>query len=271
MRLLLNILLFIPFLATAQITDSAQRIVRVEGAVNMRDLGGYSTADGKHVKWNMLYRSADISKLTDADLDTLKQRNISYVVDLRGTKESQTAPDRLNSNTNYILCPAGSDRNMSDWMHTLSGLNTGGDSMMIVYYSNIEFLTARYKPFFEKLLALPTDQALLFHCTAGKDRTGIGAALLLSALGVSYETIVEDYLASDIYRKASNAKMADQMVRNMHINEQVANDILSVKKEYLNATFAAINKQYGSVGNFLKGPLGLDENKIILLKKKFLE
>ena len=83
MKLLLNMLLFIPFLSAAQITDSAQRILKVEGAVNMRDLGGYSTIDGKHVKWNMLYRSADISKLTDADLDTLKKRKISYVVDLR--------------------------------------------------------------------------------------------------------------------------------------------------------------------------------------------
>ena len=181
------------------------------------------------------------------------------------------APDRLNPNTNYILCPAGSDQNMSDWMRALSGLHTGGDSMMIVYYSNIKFLTARYKPFFEKLLALPASQALLFHCTAGKDRTGIGAALLLSALGVSHETIVEDYLASNVYRKTSNTKLADQLVQKMHINEQVANDLLSVKKEYLNATFDAINKQYGLVSNFLKGPLGLDETKITLLKKKFLE
>ena len=267
----LYFLLFFPLFSTAQIADSAQRSIKVQGAVNVRDLGGYNTADGKTVKWGKLYRSADISQLTDADLDTLQQRNINYVVDFRGVNESKLAPDKLNKNTDYILCPAGSDQNLNDWMSKLMSLQSGGDSMMIAFYSNTAFLAARYKPFFDKLIHLPNKQALLFHCTAGKDRTGIGAALLLYALGVPYETIVQDYTASNEYRKESNKVMVAQMVQYKHINQQVAEDVVSVKPEYLAATFAAIRQQYGSVDAFLKGPLGLNNNKIALLKEKFLE
>jgi len=268
---LIYILLFLPSFAGAQISDSAQRLIKLQGATNVRDLGGYATKDGHHVKWNMLYRSADIRKLTQADLDTLQQRNITTVVDFRGTSESQAAPDKLNLNTDYILCPAGSDENMKDWAKKLVGLQSGGDSMMKVFYANTEFLAARYKPFFQKLLTLPNNKALLFHCTAGKDRTGIGAALLLYALGVPNQTIMEDYLASNIYRKASNEKMVQQMVQQAHINEQVATDIASVKQEYLQATYTALIKQYGSIDNFLIGPAGLTVNDLIVLRNKFLQ
>ncbi len=270
MKKILTLFLLLPAFAIAQVTDSTQRQIKLQGATNVRDLGGYKTKDGHHVKWDKIYRSADISKLSPADMDTLQQRSIAYVVDFRGTKEAQAAPDKLTANTDYILCPAGSEQNMADWMKKLATLQSGGDSMMIDFYGNTEFLAARYKPFFEKLLAVPNNKALLFHCTAGKDRTGIGAALLLYALSVPYETIMDDYLASNVYRKASNEKMVAQMVQ-AHMNEQVAKDISSVRKEYLAATFAAINKQYGSVDNFLNGPVGLDESKVKLLKKKFLD
>ena len=270
MKQLLNLFLLLPAFAIAQVSDSTQRQIKLQGASNVRDLGGYKTKDGHRVKWDKVYRSADISKLSPADMDTLQQRNITCVVDFRGTKEAQAAPDKLNANTDYILCPAGSEQNMADWMKKLATLQSGGDSMMIGFYGNTEFLAARYKPFFEKLLAVPNNKALLFHCTAGKDRTGIGAALLLYALGVPYKTIMADYLASNIYRQAGNEKMLAQMVM-AHMDEQVAKDVLSVKAEYLAATFAAINKQYGSIDNFLDGPVGLDKSKVKLLKKKFLD
>src|ERR1700743_3048572 len=90
----------------AQVADSAKRKVVLQGAANFRDLGGYATADGHHVKWGEIYRSADISKLTDADLNVLKSRNITYDVDLRGHREAATAPDKLNPGMDYILLPA---------------------------------------------------------------------------------------------------------------------------------------------------------------------
>lgn len=254
----------------AQVADSAKRRIILQGAANFRDLGGYETKDGHHVKWYEIYRSADMSKLTDADLAVLKDRKITYDVDLRGHQEAKTAPDKINPGTDYILCPAGSD-NM-DWVKSITKLKGNqGDSLMVVYYSNIDSLAARYKPFFDKLLGLPAGESLVFHCTAGKDRTGIGAALLLYALGVPYKTIMSDYLASNYYRQAENAKMVGQMAKYMHVDENVARSMASVKKEDLDATFNAIKKQYGSVDNYLKTQIGLNDEKIALLKSKYLE
>jgi protein-tyrosine phosphatase len=269
-KLFLLIPIALPITLFAQVADSTQRQVKLSGAINCRDLGGYATADGHHVKWKQVYRSAAINKLTDNDLAVFTQRNIDYVVDFRGVQESKTAPDKLNEGTVYTLLPAGSGATQGDWMKAMAQA-TSGDSLMITYYSNTAPLTARYKPFFSELLALPDSSALLFHCTAGKDRTGIGAALFLYALGVPYNTIVNDYIASNTYRKEENEQMVQQMVKMMHVNENVAAAMAGVKKEYLDATFKAITEKYGSVDAFLKNEIGLDEARISLLRNRFLQ
>jgi protein-tyrosine phosphatase len=266
--------LFIGLLLTraafSQVADSAMRHVVLQGAINFRDLGGYATADGHHVKWHMIYRSADISKLTQADLDTLKARHILYDVDLRGVQESAKAPDKTNPGTDYILCPAGSDSVNGAMFRDLSKVSDG-DSLMNVFYNNTAYLTPRYKPFFGKLLILPGDDALLFHCTAGKDRTGIAAALLLYALGVPYQTIREDYEATNYYRSGNNEQMIKGFVTSAHISEPVARAMMGAKGSYLDTTFQAIRTQYGSVDRYLADQLGLDQEKITILKTKYLE
>lgn len=257
----------LPVMAKAQVADSSKRVVKVEGATNFRDAGGYKTTDGHIVKWGKVYRSAEINKLTDADMQLMADRHIYTVVDFRGTAESQKAPDRLLPGADYILCPQGSET-LAGWQGLIMTLDNG-DSLMTSFYSNIDSFGAKYKPFFQKLLQLSDTGALMFHCTAGKDRTGIGNALFLSALGVPYETIMADYLASNVYRQAENEKMV-QMMTQYHIKEAVAHDISGVKRAYLQATFDAINKQYGSVENFLKVVMGLDKSEIKILKKKYL-
>jgi protein-tyrosine phosphatase len=269
----LQLLLIATCIATgvnAQVADSAKRKVELQGAVNFRDLGGYTTKDGHHIKWGKVYRSADMSKLTDQDLAELNKRNIAYDVDLRGTQESKQAPDRMNPNTDYILCPAGSE-NVGNMMNSFKNVKGNGDSILINYYSNITPLADRYKPMFGKLLNLPADKSLVFHCTAGKDRTGIGAALILYSLGVPYETIMDDYKATNYYRTAENVKMEKMMVKAMNIDETVAKNVMAANPEYLDATFSQIKKQYGSVDNYLKTQIGLTNDDIKKLKKKFLE
>lgn len=255
--------------AISQVADSSLRHVPLQGAINFRDLGGYTTSDGRHVKWKVIYRSADISKLTRADLDTLQARRIWYDVDLRGVAESAQAPDRKNSGTDYILCPAGSD-STNTMMARLAGLRQGGDSLMLAFYSNTKYLTARYQPFFSKLLILPDTDALVFHCTAGKDRTGIGAALLLYALGVPWATIEQDYTATNYYRAADNEKSMDMMVNRYHFSKEVAEAMMSAKPDYIRATFDAIRSQYGTIDHYLEAELGLTPEKREQLKNKYL-
>lgn len=255
----------------AQVADSAKRLVVLHGAANFRDLGGYKTTSGKTVKWGKVYRSADISRLTDADLAVLRDKKITYDVDLRGHQEAQQQPDKLNPGTDYVLCPAGSD-SLSYWLKQIAAApKNSGDSIMTAYYSNTRYLTERYRPFFDKLLAVPADQSLVFHCTAGKDRTGIAAALFLYGLGVPYETIVADYTATNYYRTADNDRSIKGMIGMMHMDEGTARSMMSAKKEYLDATFAAINKQYGSVDNFIKDQLKLNNKQLATLKAKYLE
>jgi protein-tyrosine phosphatase len=256
--------------AFSQVSDSVVRHVVLQGAVNFRDLGGYATTDGHHVKWHVIYRSADISKLTQADLDTLKARHILYDVDLRGVQESAKAPDKMNPGTDYILCPAGSDSMNGAMFRDLSKVSDG-DSLMNIFYSTTAYLTPRYKPFFGKLLILPGDDALLFHCTAGKDRTGIAAALLLYALGVPYQTIKEDYEATNYYRSGGNEQMIKGIMTTMRVSEHVARAMMGAKGSYLDTTFEAIRVQYGSVDRYLAEQLGLDQAKLVILKAKYLE
>ena len=268
--LFLSLGLLLTGAAFSQVADSSMRHVVLQGAVNFRDLGGYATTDGHHVKWHMIYRSADISKLTQADLDTLKARHILYDVDLRGVQESAKAPDKLNPGTDYILCPAGSDSMNGAMFRDLSKVSDG-DSLMNIFYSTTAYLTPRYKPFFGKLLIVPGDDALLFHCTAGKDRTGIAAALLLYALGVPYQTIKEDYEATNYYRSSNNEQMIKGVRASMHVSEPVARAMMGAKGSYLDTTFEAIRVQYGSVDRYLAEQLGLDQGKIVILKAKYLE
>jgi len=274
MKRLILLFLLLSFMVElkAQVTDSAKRKVPVKGAVNFRDIGGYTTKDGHHVRWAKLYRSADLSKLTDSDLGLLSNLKIAYDIDLRGTQESQKAPDRMVPNMHYQLCPAGSE-NLDGMMRGIAMLKNPkqADSLMVAFYANTAPLKGRYQPLFNSLLDLPQEESLLFHCSAGKDRTGMGTALILYALGVPYHTIMEDFLASNYYRKAENEKMMKMMVGTYHLNAEVARSMMGVKKEYLDATFASIKKQYGSVDAFLKNEIGLDDAKMKTLKEKFLQ
>lgn len=253
----------------AQITDSVKRKVQLQGAANFRDVGGYATANGKHVKWGKVYRSADLSKLTEADLAELKHREIAYDVDLRGKGEAADAPDKLNPGTDYILCPAGSD-SVNTIVRDLAA-GKSGDSIMTVFYTSTRYFTDRYKPFFGKLLELPNNKSLVYHCTAGKDRTGIASALFLYSLGVPYETIVDDYLATNYYRQSEIGKSNIAMLQQLHLSDKQAKSVTMAKKEYLDATFAAIKKQYGSVDNFLKNQIGLTDKDMATLKSKYLQ
>jgi protein-tyrosine phosphatase len=264
-HLLMKKLLFPLLLATPALAQTAndtvvfnpRRAVLLQGTSNFRDLGGYPAAAGKHVKWGRIYRSADISKLTDADLQALQSRHVALVCDLRGPQEVAQAPDRLPAGARRLALPAGSEK--IDPRLLSGGAKTiNRDSLMRAVYTNISFFPAKYKPMFDELLALPADDALLFHCTAGKDRTGIGAALVLSALGVPRPTIIKDYAATDVYWQAGREQSLQ------------VRPLLAANPAYLAGTFAAIDKQYGSVDKYLAQEMDLTPKKLAALRAKYL-
>jgi len=271
MKKILFFLFIVPLVSRAQVSDGTKREVKLQGAVNFRDLGGYVTKDGHHVKWGKLYRSAALNKLTEADLQKLHGLSIAWVADFRGPFEVQAAPDKLPVEAVRVSLPAGSEtigdsnyaKNMLAQMKDQSGLTS--------FYSEINPFPARYEPVFKEMLALDKDSALLFHCTAGKDRTGIAAALILYALGVDEETIMQDYLATNYYRASDNGKAIGGMVKMYGLDEATAKNLMAAKEDYLNATFAAIRSKYGSVENYLEKEMGLGNKEIVRLKEMYLE
>ena len=248
-----------------------RRAVALEGGSNFRDLGGYPTQDGHHVKWGHIYRSADVSKLTDADLKTVENHNIAVVCDFRGPQEYQQSPDRLPAGVTRIELPAGSEnvdnRAMFAQMQK-PGVNL--DSLMGAYYTKIDYFGAKYKPMFDQLLTLDDSKALMFHCMAGKDRTGIGAALILSALGVDRATILKDYTATDVYWKPAREQMMAQMQK-MGLSEEMVKPMLATNPMYLQNTFDTIDKQYGSMDKFLTQEMGLTPAVLAELQAKYTE
>jgi protein-tyrosine phosphatase len=265
-RIIFSIICCMPFYAHAQLADSTMRLVHVQGTVNFRDIGGYKTKDGKTVKWNKLYRSADVSHLTDTDLDTLRQRHIRNVVDFRGVKESEAAPDHLPSGTAYMLLPAGSD-SLPNAQQMQAAIQRGG-AWMLDFYGNPQYLGPRYKAFFSMLLTMPADEALMYHCTGGRDRTGMATALLLYVLGVPMETINADFTASNVYLQPMYGRMLKQMSPEQLEKMKTA---LELKPELLAAMFDGIKQKYGSVEQFMQTELGVGPKQVAQLKAMYLK
>ena len=266
-----TIIAALPLLSCAQIEDSTKRQVKLQGAVNFRDIGGYQTRDGRHVQWGRIYRSAALNNLTADDWQKIGGLRVSRIADFRGPYEVKSAPDKELVGITRISLSAGSE-NLGDstYMKTfLKDVSSGKG--LTDFYANTAPFKARYKPLFDELISLNKDSALLFHCTAGKDRTGIAAALVLYALGVDEETIMNDYLATNYYRAGDNQRMIAAFTKGYGLTEAQANNVMAAKAEYLNATFNAIKSGYGSVDNYLEKELGLSDKKREKLKHLYLK
>lgn len=272
MKYVFLILCFLlPVLANCQITDSTKREIKLEGAINFRDIGGYTTWDGKHVKWGKIYRAAALNKLTATDFASLHKISLAIIADFRGPYEVKAAPDLVPEGINRISLPAGSENiGDSNYMKNMTRLQNR-DSFLIAFYSDLGPFKDRYMPVFEALFNLPKDSALVFHCSAGKDRTGIAAALVLSALGVQEETIMQDYLATNYYRRKENERAIPFMIKMYGLSESTAKNMMAAREEYLQATFTSIKAQYGSVNNYLEKEFGLTAQKTKALRALYLE
>jgi protein-tyrosine phosphatase len=258
-----------PVFVQAQRRPQVNHEVKLEGAVNFRDLGGYVTTEFRRIKTGRIYRSAELSQLTDADMEELKRRKIYTVVDFRGKEEVENAPDRLLPGSDYLLLPAG-NFTIPDLASYAKEFKSGKE-LMLAFYSDISFLKEKYQPFFRKLLALPDTSALVFHSTTGKDRTGIAAALFLYSMEIPMETILSDYVSTNIYRKDENEKIIDSLVKEQGMDDEMARQIMEANPAYLQATFNAIIRKYGTVDAFFYLGLGLGEEARYVLREKFLQ
>jgi protein-tyrosine phosphatase len=233
----------------------AERQLPMEGGYNFRDLGGIRNKDGYYTQWGKIFRSDELHNLTEEDIKYLTGIPITSLVDFRSRQEIDHAPDKVPSSVKNLYQYSIAAENLIE-MEKFSGL-TAQDMDSLMMKMNISFVTdsaylKQYKDFF-KLLQNENEIPLMFHCSAGKDRTGTAAALILFALGVDEETIMEDYLASNKYLGNKYAKQISQYPQRK--------SLFRVKPEFLQAGIDRIKEEYGTIENFLSSTLEVDLNK----------
>ena len=251
------------------------RRIPLEGAPNFRDLGGYQAKDGKTLKWGRVYRSGNLARLTAADYERLTELNIGTVCDFRTDEERTSSPTRWTVKPPaFVPLPIGYSDSPIGPMLARGGSPGDAKDVFRDYYRHVPFdFAAVYRTVFEKLLA--DDAPLLFHCTAGKDRTGIFSALLLSALGVPRKTIVDDFLLSNSF--TNNEKVIDALHTSYtasfgpKVRRDTVRIMASVDKSYIDAMFDAIESRYGSVREYLHKEMELTDEKLARLRERLLE
>lgn len=229
----------------------------LEGCYNFRDLGGIKTIDGDRIKEGKIFRSDNLDKLTDKDLKYLCTIPLISIVDFRSSDEVKAAPDILPASVKgyYELNIAPGNLNKiqkSITSLTPEQIDTAMMSMnklLVTDPVNIQ----QYKSFFD-LVQNPENTPLVFHCTAGKDRTGMGAFLFLSSLGVSEKQIFDNYLLSNNYL---NDKYASYIAQYPSLKP-----LFGVKREWLKAGIEQIKKDYLSVENYLSYMLHVNSEQM---------
>ena len=282
---LLLVTVFIPLPCYAN-DYSFTRQIPLEGQHNFRDIGNYKTVDGQPVKRGLIYRSGELGRLTDKDVERLASLNIKTVVSFLIPAEIEArGADLVPEGVNEISLPMEAG-NMGDLTVVVNEARDTGDFSKISPDINPEIhrlLTIEGKDHYASLLreiAKPDSKPLVYHCSHGVHRTGTATAILLSALGVPWETVREDYLLSNTYRKAEvDKRLAALRLRaaeTLNIKpEQVdvtnMNAFYVLHETYIDASLDEAVKKYGSMDNYIREGLGITSKELAALRAQLLE
>lgn len=259
------------------------QLIGVTSGRNFRELGGYETLSGKKIKMHKLLRTGNLADLSPFDKQFLTDYGAKYDVDFRSKEEVDNQPDRVPDGVEYIYDPVFSE-DLTNSSKSITDLDTqahddadfGFNHMHYAYEDMIESEPAQkaYRKFFDVLLENTVNgESVIFHCTAGKDRTGFGALLALSALGVPLNTIKKDYLLTNITTKDfvdSMVEHARQNGKNENVLQSIR-DIQSVRSEYLDHAVKVLNDEYGGINNYLRDIMKLSSADIMKLRNIYLE
>lgn len=263
--------------------DHPDRLFNLASIPNARDLGGYIGHGGRPVKWGKLIRTARLTAMNDADRKRLEGLPVARIVDLRTDYERDLngmdwsgpgAPD-------YTHAPIGNER-VEEIKAVGKKLHGGefSEPEIIAYFKGsyprlIKHGAGAFKTVFDAALDVPSDKALLFHCTSGKDRTGIAAILLLWSLGVDMETITADFLLTNKAplvreRSARQAKVQSEKLGTSLPDDRYV-EIYGVGPDHIGYFHETVEGEFGGIGPYLSGHVGVDDAMIDALRAKFLE
>lgn len=255
-------------------------LLPIEHGFNFRDLGGYHTTTGLTIKPHRLIRAGKLNRLTPSDQDLLNDYGVRLDIDFRSAEEFEAEPDRVPSQAEYRSLPVfETDQTQvsRSWKEQqqdfANGRLAGFHHMEQTYQRMVATDTARqaYHDFFAALLA-QSDGGVLFHCTAGKDRTGLAAVFLLNALGVDQATIRQDYLATNDYlAPVVEHVVAQAKAAGANDNLQTGlRDIWLAKDAYLDRALQTVASEYGTMAEFLTAGLRLSTADLKTLQAMYL-
>lgn len=248
---------------------AARRIITLAGGLNFRDLGGYPAAGGKHVRWGQLFRSGTMQGLTDEDQKTLRALQLAVVFDLRTSTERARRPSRIDNvgARHKIFLHESTGGNLNHLIEVEQKTQSSAIDHITASYRTLPF---RFAAIFRELfIELSRGNApLVFHCSAGKDRTGMAAALVLSALGTPRDIIMEDYTVTNMFTDAvREVVMLDQP--GMAATE--LQPLLVADPSYLNAAFEEIEARNGTCEAYFRDVLELDDTDLTSLRRTLLK
>lgn len=240
-----------------------------EGVENVRDLGGLVRSDGAKIRGNALFRSGHLGRASAGDIERLAGWGVKRVIDMRDRNERARHPDRAVPGAENVWCPP-----VPDLEAVIPIKSTVPHEVREVFHEFYRLLSLHpdaigaYERFFQELLA--ADGApVLWHCTQGKDRTGVGAMLLMSALGFDRETVIEEYLLTNQFAQ----KQLEAMRLARATDEELAlmGEVFPVFERNARYYFDCIEIEYGSVGNYLEIALGVGPEQIAKLESRYLQ
>ncbi len=251
--------------STQSTQSSPSRALPLSGASNFRDLGGYTGYEGRAVVWRKLFRSDHLGLLNAADVAQVQALGLARVLDFRGRDERVPQACALpNVAVHSLAIEPTVVQAIQALLATGQGVNPN-DAVRLMqdtYRAFVVDSSPRFAELFDHLLE--SDTPLVFHCTAGKDRTGFAAALVLMALGVPRDVVVQDYLlTNELFRPPELVgSYAPQAVRDV---------IVRVQTGFLDASMAAVDKDFGGMPNYLEKAMGLDASRQQRLRDLYLQ
>ena len=250
-----------------------ERLLPLQGGRNFRDLGGYRAADGRTVKWRILFRSGEMHELTAQDYAYLNRLGIRTVCDFRDRHERASQP---------TLWPAGDAPTTfaEDYESAQVGLMPSMDkltpqkarAMMLAHYPQmLTTFAPQYRRMFQELLA--GHAPLAFHCSGGKDRTGVASALLLTALGVPRATVIADYELTNRYLPANDPQVMKAPTAQVfaRLPAPVRRELSRADAAYIKAMFARLDAHKDGARGYLRDEMGLSDADIARLRDLYLE
>jgi protein-tyrosine phosphatase len=260
-----------------QFVVGGERLVPLAGTRNFRDIGGYVGHDGRQVRWGRVFRSDALHEVSGADLEVLDRLGVGVVVDLRGEAEALEAPNRfpgdLAAPVEEVRLPMGEGgQGVQRWIDRMASGSIDEitvDDVVEIYLAHLE----SYALFFGSVVrraAAAGDLPLLVHCTAGKDRTGLAAALILAALGVADGDILDDYELTNRYRSAARVGELRGELAAAGVDIDRMLPYFTARRGVLSGSLAQLRERHGSVEGYLTGPGGLDPATLEALRTALL-